>query len=271
MNNSAKNLDSSNSSNSSNRIEETFKKNKKAFIAFITGGDPDIETTEQLIIAMANSGVDIIEIGIPFSDPIAEGPIIQAADERALSAGCTVDQLFEMTKKLRKKLDIPLLFMTYINPIFAYGVEKFMDQCASCGIDGIIVPDLPYEEKDELAYCTQKGIKLISLIAPTSQERITTIAKEAEGFLYCVSSLGVTGVRSEITTNVAEMISQVKKITDIPCAIGFGISTPSQAAEMAKLSDGVIIGSALVSIIAQHGKNSVGPLVEFVKEIRGVV
>ena len=257
---------------SSSRIEEAFKKTgNRAFIAFITGGDPDIETTERLIHVMTESGVDIIEIGIPFSDPIAEGPVIQAADERALASGCTVDQLFDMTKRLRQKLDIPLLFMTYINPVFAYGAEKFMDKCVECGIDGIIVPDLPYEEKDELAICAQKGVKLISLIAPTSWERVAKIAKEAEGFLYCVSSLGVTGIRNEITTNVSEMISEVKKTTDIPCAVGFGISTPEQAKEMAEVSDGVIIGSAIVNIIAQHGRDSEEAIKEYVKGIKAAM
>ncbi|MCL2762363.1 MAG: tryptophan synthase subunit alpha [Treponema sp.] len=251
-----------------NRITKAFE-GKKAFIAFITGGDPDIETSEKLIVAMAESGVDIIEIGIPFSDPVAEGIVIQEADERALAGGCTVDKLFNMVKRVREKVTIPLLFMSYINPIFVYGKERFMAQCKDCGIDGVIVPDLPFEEKDELtAVCAKYGITYISLIAPTSGERIETIAKEAEGFLYCVSSLGVTGVRSNIVTNVTEMINQVKSVSSIPCAIGFGISTPEQARDMAAISDGVIIGSAIVKLAAEYGRECVEPVKQFVGTIK---
>jgi len=254
-----------------NKITEVFQK-KKVFIAFITGGDPDIETTEKLIIAMAESGVDIIEIGIPFSDPIAEGIVIQEASKRALQAGCTVDKLFDMVKKVKEKVEIPLLFMTYINPIFVYGKERFMEKCKASGIDGVIVPDLPFEEKNELAsVCAGYDITQISLIAPTSGERIKAIAKEAQGFLYCVSSLGVTGVRSEIVTNVAEMINQVKSVSSVPCAIGFGISRPEQARDMAAVSDGVIIGSAIVKLVAQYGRECVEPVRQFVKEINDAV
>ena len=252
---------------SMNRISKAFV-DKKAFIAFITGGDPDIETTEKLIIAMVESGVDIIEIGIPFSDPIAEGVVIQEADERALAKGCTVDKLFEMVIRIRAKADIPLLFMTYSNPVFAYGRERFMQKCADCGIDGIIVPDLPFEEKNELAdVCAEYGICQVSMIAPTSKERIGMIAKDAEGFIYCVSSLGVTGVRSVINTNIAEMIEQVKISTSTPCAVGFGISTPEQARDMAAISDGVIVGSAIVKLIAEHGRQSVGPVKQYIRNM----
>jgi len=254
-----------------NKISKAFE-GKKAFIAFITGGDPDIETTEKLISAMAESGVDIIEIGIPFSDPVAEGIVIQQADERALCNGCTVDKLFEMVKRVRKTVEIPILFMTYINPVFAYGKERFFEKCRDCGIDGIIVPDLPFEEKDELAhYCAAFGVTQISMIAPTSMERIEMIAENAEGFLYCVSSLGVTGVRGEIGTSAAKMISQVKKITSIPCAVGFGISTPEQAADVAKVSDGIIIGSAIVKLAAKYGRECIEPVKQFVKEIKGMI
>jgi tryptophan synthase alpha chain len=251
-----------------NKITEAFT-GKKAFIAFITGGDPDIETTERLIIAMAESGVDIIEIGIPFSDPVAEGIVIQEADERALANHCTVDKLFEMVKNVREKVTIPLLFMTYVNPIFAYGKERFFDNCAYCGIDGVIVPDLPFEEKEELAYdCKKTGVSQISMIAPTSRERVDRIAQDAEGFLYCVSSLGVTGVRSEINMNIGKMIEQVKKTTSIPCAIGFGISTPEQARDMASISDGVIVGSAIVKLIAEFGKECIEPVSQFVRMMK---
>jgi len=250
-----------------NKIAKAFE-NKKAFIVFITGGDPDIETTEKLIIAMAESGADIIEIGIPFSDPVAEGIVIQEADERALANGCTVDKLFDMVKRVREKVDIPLLFMSYINPIFVYGKESFMAKCKDCGIDGVIVPDLPFEEKDELsAECAKYGITQIFLIAPTSHDRIETIANKSEGFIYCVSSLGVTGVRNQINTNILDMIKRVKNVSSTPCAIGFGISTPEQAQNMATVSDGVIVGSAIVKIVAEHGRNSVEPVKHFVKKI----
>ncbi|MCL2086356.1 MAG: tryptophan synthase subunit alpha [Oscillospiraceae bacterium] len=248
------------------RISKAFE-GKKALIAFITGGDPDIETTEKLIIAMANSGVDIIEIGIPFSDPAAEGIVIQKASERALRGGCTVDKLFDALKRVREKTDIPLLFMSYINPIFVYGKERFMKNCKECGIDGIIVPDLPFEERDELlAECQQHSIEQIAMVAPTSLERVEMLVKDAKGFIYCVSSLGVTGVRSEIKTDIAEIIDRVKAVTDTPTAIGFGISTPQQAKEMANFAQGVIVGSAIVKIIEKHGRDCIEPVSRFIKE-----
>ena len=254
-----------------NKITTAFE-NKKAFIAFITGGDPDIETTEKLIVAMAESGVDIIEIGIPFSDPVAEGIVIQQADERALENGCTVDKLFDMLGRVGEKVKIPLLFMSYINPIFVYGKERFMARCRDCGIDGVIIPDLPYEEQEELSTeCTKYGITRISMIAPTSHERIERIAKDAEGFIYCVSSLGVTGIRGEIDTNIAEMTKRVKNISPTPCAIGFGVSTPEQARGMAAVSDGVIIGSAIVKLVAEFGEACIEPVKLFVREISDAI
>ncbi len=253
------------------KISDAFK-NGKAFIGFITGGDPDIETTEKLLYTMSESGADLIEIGIPFSDPIAEGPVIQEASERALAAGCTTDKLFDLVAKVSPNLDTPIVFMTYINPIYTYGKEKFMSKCKECGIQGIIVPDLPYEEKDELTpECNKYGIDLISLIAPTSHERITMIAKEAKGFVYCVSSLGVTGVRSEITTDISAMTDLVRKATDIPCAIGFGISTPEQAKKMSADADGVIVGSAIVKIVAQYGKDSAEHVAEYVRSMKEAI
>lgn len=253
------------------KISDAFK-NGKAFIGFITGGDPDIETTEKLLYTMSESGADLIEIGIPFSDPIAEGPVIQEASERALAAGCTTDKLFDLVAKVSPNLDTPIVFMTYINPIYTYGKEKFMSKCKECGIQGIIVPDLPYEEKDELTpECDKYGIDLISLIAPTSHERITMIAKEAKGFVYCVSSLGVTGVRSEITTDISAMTNLVRKSTDIPCAIGFGISAPEQAKKMSADADGVIVGSAIVKIVAQYGKDSAEHVAEYVRSMKEAI
>ena len=250
------------------RISKAFE-NKKAFIAFITGGDPDLETTEALIPRMAEAGADIIEIGIPFSDPIAEGTAIQAADERALNAGTTTDKLFEMVKRVRAKVDIPLVFMTYINPIYAYGTEKFAKKCAECGIDGMIVPDVPFEEKEEVdGICEAAGIELVSMIVPTSKERICMIASQAKGFLYCVSSLGMTGIRSKIPTNIKEMIDHVRTVSDIPCAVGFGVATPKQAHEIAEVSDGAIAGSAIVKMIGEYGKRCIEPVCEYVKEMK---
>ena len=253
------------------KIQNAFK-DGKAFISFLTGGDPDLDTTEKLIYAMEKAGADLIEIGVPFSDPIAEGPVIQEANERALAAGCTTDKLFDMVAKVRKNTQIPLVFLTYINPIFTYGKEKFMKRCQECGIDGIIVPDLPYEEKGEISeICQAYGVDLITMIAPTSHDRISKLAQGAKGFVYCVSSLGVTGVRTEIKTDISQMISLVKKATDTPCAVGFGIATPEQAKNMASLSDGAIVGSAIVKIIAEHGKNSESYVYDYVKSMKDAV
>ncbi len=244
----------------------------KAFIAFVTGGDPDLETTEKLIYAMQEAGADLIEIGVPFSDPIAEGIVIQEANERALTAGCTTDKLFDMVASVRKKVQVPLVFLTYINPIYTYGKEKFMLKCRETGIDGIIVPDLPYEEKEELEpACDKYGIDLISLIAPTSRERIKKIAENAKGFIYCVSSMGVTGVRTEIKTDIEAMVRLVRETTKVPCAVGFGISTPEQAAKFAALSDGAIVGSAIVKIVVRNGKDSEKAVYEYVKSMKEAV
>lgn len=253
------------------RVQQAFSRGK-AFIPFITAGDPSLETTERLVIEMAAAGADLIEIGIPFSDPVAEGPIIQQADERALTAGTTTDGIFDMVGRIRQVCDVPLAFMTYMNPVFTYGTERFMQKCQDAGVDAVIVPDLPFEEKDELLpVCSRYGIDLISLIAPTSHERISMIASEAQGFIYCVSSMGVTGVREEINTQVGEMVKQVKAVRDIPCAVGFGISTPEQAAQIVRFCDGVIVGSAIVKIVEQYGVNCVPPVIDFVRKMRLVM
>ncbi|WP_313133841.1 tryptophan synthase subunit alpha [Anaerocolumna sp.] len=254
-----------------NRIEKVFAKGK-AFIPFITAGDPSLDTTGKLIIEMAKAGADLIEIGIPFSDPVAEGIVIQQADERALAGGTTTDKIFKMVEEIRKQCDIPLAFMTYINPIFAYGREKFLKNCQSCGIEAIIVPDLPFEEKGELKpYCDKYGVELISFIAPTSQERIRRIAREARGFVYCVSSMGVTGVRNELTDNAREMIRLVKAEQNIPCTIGFGIATPEQAEELALYGDGIIVGSAIVKMAGEYGNDCVKPICEYVKRMKEAI
>ena len=253
------------------RIAKVFE-NKKAFIPFVTAGDPCLEVTEQLVLRMAEAGADLIELGIPFSDPVAEGPIIQEADYRALEAGTNIDKIFDMVARIRKVCDIPLAFMTYMNPIYTYGTERFLENSNKVGIDAIIVPDVPFDEREELKpYCDKFGITLISMIAPTSKERIKMIAKEAEGFIYCVSSMGVTGVRTEIGTGIEEMIALVKEVSDVPCAIGFGISTPEQAAKMAAIADGVIVGSAIVKIVAQYGKDCLSYVEDYVRSMKGAI
>lgn len=253
------------------RIAEAFA-NGKAFIPFLTCGDPSLEVTEQLIYAMEEAGADLIELGIPFSDPTAEGPVIQAANVRALSGGVTTDKIFDMVKRLRQNTKIPMVFMTYANVVFSYGTERFIQKAASLGMDGLILPDVPFEQKEEFdSVCKKYGLDLISLIAPTSHERITQIAKEAEGFVYCVSSLGVTGMRSAITTDIGAMVQLVKAAEDIPCAVGFGISTPEQAAAMAAKSDGAIVGSAIVKLCGQYKEACVPYVKEYVKSMKDAV
>lgn len=253
------------------KLDKVFNKGK-AFIPFITAGDPTLEVTEKLVYKMAEAGADLIELGIPFSDPVAEGPVIQEADYRALSSGTTTDKIFDMLIRIRKTCDVPIAFMTYVNPIFTYGTKKFMENCSKAGVAAVIVPDVPYEEKTELKpLCEEYGVTLISMIAPSSKERIKKIAGEAEGFLYCVSSMGVTGVRKEIGNEAREMIKLVKDVKDIPCAIGFGISTPEQAAKMAEFSDGVIVGSAIVKIVAQYGAECVPYVEKFVRDMKEAI
>lgn len=250
-------------------IAEAFS--KKAFIPFITAGDQGISTTEKYIRTMAKAGASLIEIGIPFSDPVAEGPVIQDASERALSTGITTDDIFDMVKRSRtgtEPLTIPLVFMTYLNPIYVYGVESFMTRCEEVGIQGVIVPDCPLEEKQELAHQAKThGIAVISLIAPTSEQRIEEIASQAEGFVYCVSSLGVTGMRSDIKTDIASIVQQIRQYTDVPVAVGFGISTPEQAKAMAAVSDGAIVGSAIVKQIGEWGANGEEELYQYVRSM----
>lgn len=246
--------------------------NGKAFIPFVTCGDPDLETTAKVVRAMAESGADLIELGIPFSDPTAEGPVIQAANVRALAAGTTTDKIFDMVRDLRRDVTVPMVFMTYANVVFSYGSERFISTCADIGIDGLILPDIPYEEKDEFdPICKRYGLDLVSLVAPTSEDRIAMVAKEASGFIYVVSSLGVTGVRSEITTDIGAMVKLIRASSPLPCAVGFGISTPEQAKKMAALSDGAIVGSAIVKIIAQHGREAAPYVAEYVKSMKDAV
>ena len=244
----------------------------KAFIPFVTCGDPSLDVTEEVVYAMVEAGADLIELGIPFSDPTAEGPVIQGANIRALAGGVTTDKVFDLVRKLRKKVTIPMVFMTYANVVFSYGSERFISTCKEIGIDGLILPDIPYEEKDEFdGICKQYDVDLISLITPTSHERISMIANDASGFVYCVSSLGVTGTRTKITTDIGAMVDLVKKAKDIPCAVGFGISTPEQAKQMAEKSDGVIVGSAIVKLCAQYGKDCVTYVTDYVKSMKDAI
>lgn len=252
-------------------VKKAFE-NGKAFIPFITCGDPSLEVTEQLVYAAEEAGADLIELGIPFSDPTAEGVVIQAANIRALSGGVTTDKIFDMVRKIRKNTQIPLVFMTYANVVYSYGTDRFLQTAAEIGMDGLILPDVPFEEKAEFdESCKKYGLDLISLIAPTSHERISMIAKEANGFVYCVSSLGVTGVRKEITTDIGAMVKLVKEAKDIPCAIGFGISTPDQAAKMAAVSDGAIVGSAIVKLCGQYGEECVPYVKEYIKSMKDAI
>ncbi len=253
------------------RISEAFR-NGKAFIPFITCGDPDLETTAASVREAAENGADLIELGIPFSDPTAEGPVIQGANLRALSGGVTTDRIFEFVRELRREVTVPMVFMTYANVVFSYGAERFIRTAGEVGMDGLILPDLPFEEKEEFhPLCAKYGLDLISLIAPTSRQRIGRIAAEAEGFIYIVSSLGVTGVRSEIRTDLQSVVDAVRENTDVPCAIGFGISTPEQARKMAGIADGVIVGSAIIRYLERYGREAPARIGEYVRTMKDAV
>ncbi len=255
-------------------MTETAKafENGKAFIPFITCGDPDLETTAKIVREAVANGADLIELGIPFSDPTAEGPVIQGANIRALKGGVTTDKVFDLVRELRKDVTVPMVFMTYSNVVFSYGADKFISTCKEIGINGLILPDLPYEEKEEfLPQCKKYGVDLISLIAPTSENRIAMIAKEADGFIYLVSSLGVTGTRSEISTDLKSIVDVIRQNTSVPCAIGFGISTPEQAKKMADIADGAIVGSAIIKIIEQYGKDAPKYVGEYVKSMKDAI
>lgn len=252
-------------------ISNAFK-NGKAFIGFVTAGDPDLDASLEIMTAMAKGGCDLIEIGIPFSDPIAEGPVIQEADLRALASGTTTDKVFDLTKKLSERVDIPLVYMTYLNVLFKYGYDKFFQNSKDAGVGGVIVPDLPYEEKDEVQSVADKyDIDVISLVAPTSEDRIKMIAGDAKGFIYTVSSMGVTGMRSKITTDLSAIVSHIKSVTNIPVAIGFGINTPEQAKKYSGIADGVIVGSAIVNLVSEHGKAAPKYVFDYVKSMKDAI
>ena len=256
------------------RIETTFNKlkeqNKKAFIGFVTAGDPTIKDTYELVLEMEENGVDIMELGVPFSDPMAEGPIIQSANERALANNVNVNDIFKLVADLRLKTQMPIILLLYYNSILSYSENAFFKECSKAGIDGLIIPDLPFEEREELLEASKEtGVKVISLVSPTSESRIKTICREAEGFVYCISSLGVTGTRSEFKTDFDSFMGEVRKNTQIPTALGFGISNGEQAAKLKKYADGIIIGSAIVRLIEDNIHSDYkGKVIEFVKSVR---
>ncbi len=255
-----------------NRIQAAFQRQKKVFIGFITAGDPSLAVTKELVLQMEKAGCGIVELGIPFSDPVAEGIVVQRADTRALAAGCTTDKIFALVAQLRQETQVPLVFLTYANPIYTYGAERFFAKCEETGVDGVIIPDIPYEERQEmLPYSQPHHIAVVPLVAPTSRDRIQKIAATAEGYVYLVSSLGVTGVREHITTDIASIVAEVRKTAKVPCAVGFGISTPQQAKEMAALSDGAIVGSAIVKIVEAYGPDSPRHVYEYVKAMAAAV
>lgn len=253
------------------KIHNAFK-DGKAFIGFLTAGDPSIEKSCEYILTMEKAGADLVEIGIPFSDPIAEGPVIQEANIRALSVNTRLEDVFRLVRMVREQTQIPLVFLTYLNPVFNYGIDEFFAECERTGLDGIIIPDMPFEERnDAAAAAAAHGVDIISMIAPTSQDRIKAIAAVGSGFLYIVSSLGVTGTRTEIKTNIKDIIEVVHSVTDVPAAVGFGINTPAQAAQIGRDSDGVIVGSAIVKIIAQYGADAAPYIYDYVKEMKRAV
>ncbi len=254
-----------------NKISKAFE-NGKAFIGFVTVGDPDIATSKEILLNMSKGGCDLIEVGIPFSDPIAEGAVIQNANIRALKNNVTTDDVFALVKEVSQQIETPIVYMTYLNVLFKYGYDRFLQNAKDSGVCGVIIPDLPFEEKNELADVAKNyDIEVVSLIAPTSEDRIKVIAKGAEGFIYAVSSLGVTGVRSEITTDLSKITEAIKEVTDVPVAIGFGINTPEQAQKYAQISDGVIVGSAIVKIIEKYGKESPQKVYEYVKFMKDAI
>jgi len=244
----------------------------KAFIGFVTGGDPDLATSERIILEMARAGADLIEIGIPFSDPIAEGPVIQAANLRALAAGATLNSMFTLVQNVREQTQVPLVFLTYLNPVHNYGYEAFFARCKAVGVDGVIIPDLPFEEQGELRGIAQNcEVDLISLIAPTSGPRIAKVLTEASGFVYIVSSMGVTGARDDFYGDLRDTIAQVRAATDLPAAVGFGIHSTEQASQIAQVADGVIVGSAIVKLVEQHGEAAEPYVYAYVKAMKEAV
>jgi len=257
-----------------NKFDELKKAGKKALITFVTAGDPDIDTTVRLVEEMERRGADIVELGVPYSDPIAEGPVIQAANERALSKGIKIKDIMAAVREMRVSVKVPLLYLLYFNCILQYGPDMFFRDCAGAGIDGVIIPDLPFEERDEIEGVAEKyGIVDITLVSPVSNERIQRIAKSARGFIYCVSSLGVTGVRNGFKTDFERFFSYINAASDIPKAIGFGISTPEHVGMLKGYCDGLIVGSAIVKRIAgsPNPDEAVGNVGGYTLELRAAL
>lgn len=254
-----------------NKIAEAFQ-NQKAFITYLMAGDPNLDQSAENILAAQEAGADLIEIGIPFTDPIAEGPVVENASVRALSAGVRLNNVFDMVATLKDKVHVPLVFMTYLNPVFVYGYDNFFAKCQEIGIVGIIIPDLPFEEQDEVKVVAKKyGVAVITLVAPTSEDRVAEIARQAEGFIYLVSSMGVTGVRSNITTDISAIVEAIRAVSDIPVAVGFGINQPSQVKDIAAVSDGVIVGSGIVRLVEEHGTEAKPYIYDYVHEMQGAL
>lgn len=243
---------------------------KKGLISYITAGDPDLDTTYRLVLEMEKAGVDIVELGIPYSDPLADGPVIQRASQRALKSGADIDTIFQLVERLREETEIPLVFLVYFNCVFKYGFKRFLDKCQEKGVDGLIIPDLPLEERRELKEM-MKGynIDLIPLVAPTSQERIKAIVEDSEGFVYCISSMGVTGKRDNFETDLNKFLNEVRKYTDLPLALGFGISTPEMVKKLKALCDALIVGSGIIEEIERGIKEGAieEKVFEFVKKL----
>lgn len=263
-----------------NRIAQKFsdlkKNNRKAFIVFIMAGDPDIKTTERLIYELIKDGVDIIELGIPFSDPLADGPTIQASSKRALAQGITLASAIKFVNKIRQKVDIPLALLSYYNPIFRYGTKRFIKNCLSCGVDGVIIPDLPPEEgEDFFKFANNFGLATILLASPTSPEkRLKKITDLSTGFIYYVSLTGTTGAREKLPQGIIDNVRLIKSITEKPVCVGFGISTPQQAENISKVADGVIVGSAIIRNIEQNitkADRLVEKAVDFVRALRQAI
>lgn len=248
------------------KITDAFK-NKKAFVGFLTAGDPSLDKTEEFIITMEQSGASVIEIGVPFSDPIAEGPVVQDANVRALSAegGCTTDMIFDMLARVKGKVSVPIVLMTYLNPVFKYGYEAFMKKCADTGVSGIIIPDMPYDEKDEiLPIADEYGVEIISLVAPASKSRIQMIAKDAKGYIYVLPSLNATDARSNIVTDISEIVAEIRQVTDTPVILEIGVNYPE--AEYETIADGFVVENAIVNIIAKYGNDAAVHIAEYVKK-----
>ncbi len=251
-----------------NKLTEAFN-NKKAVIGFMTAGDPTFELSIKNILAIAEGGADIIEIGIPFSDPIAEGPVIQTANVRSLGNGMRTDRIFELVEEVRKTVDTPILLITYLNPVFKYGYEAFFAECARVGIDGIFIPDMPFEERPEIAgFAKQHGVTIIPLIAPAEEARIKAIAESAEGYIYVASAMSEAGLTDESKAELKETIDTTKKYTDLPVAVWFGIHTPKEAKRVAEIADGVIVESAAVELVTKHGAKAAPYIAEFIEQMK---